>query len=161
MTSIHRGARATLISVTNIFFFGFLLAGMASAFREEPLAPLTCPPPGAPSSFWGYITLNGAPAPVGLKLAAWVNGVEVATTTTQASSGATHYLIDVPERAYDTVTGHVCRQGGAAGETVHFVLCNRVTANETGTWNGGTQVQRDLTGKACRSLIYLPLVMRR
>lgn len=140
---IYRHRR--LVFVSSILLAGFLLTGVVTLSLGEPLAPLTCPPPAAPSSFWGYITLNGAPAPVGVKLAAWVNGVEVASTTTQASGSSTYYLIDVPERAYDSVTGQVCRQGGAAGETVSFVLCTYVTANETGTWAGGTQVQRDLT----------------
>jgi hypothetical protein len=133
--------------------------GAVATSPADPAAPLICPPPAAPSSFWGYVTLNGAPAPVGLKLAAWVNGVEVASTTTQTSGSKTYYLIDVLERAYDTVTGQVCRQGGAAGETVHFVLRNLITAHETGTWSGGTQVHRDLT--ATRFVSYLPIVLRR
>jgi hypothetical protein len=83
----------------------------------------------------------------------------VATTTTQASGNSTYYLIDVPERAYDTASGQVCRQGGAAGEEVHFVLSNQITAHETGIWSAGSLVQRDLT--ATRFFGYLPIVMRR
>ena len=72
-----------LIFVASILLIAFLLVGMAAAFPEEPLAPLICPFPAAPSSFWGAVTLNGIEAQPGLKPAAWINGVEVATTMTQ------------------------------------------------------------------------------
>ena len=52
--------------VACIVLLGFVLEGIAVALQEGPLAPLICPAPGAP---------------VGLKLAAWVDGVEVASTT--------------------------------------------------------------------------------
>lgn len=68
-----------------------------------------CPPPGQPSSFWGYLTVGGEPAPAGVRLAARINGVEVASTITQEYEGVTYYLIDVPERAIDDSTGEVCR----------------------------------------------------
>jgi len=49
------------------------------------------------------------------------------------------------------------------GTTVSFKLCTVVTANETGTWHGGSLVQRDLTasGSCQRFYQYLPLVLRR
>jgi hypothetical protein len=123
-----------------------LLALIAILVAAMPVlgAPQACPPPGSPSSFWGYVTLNGAAAPAGLKLAAWVGGAEAAVTTTQDAGGDTYYLLDAPERAYDSETGQVCRAGGAAGETVTFVLCDALTAGQTGTWHGGTMTRLDL-----------------
>jgi len=154
MATVHRSAPAARIFVTSILLLGLVLTGTTLALQEEPLAPLICPAPGSPSSFWGYVTLNAAPAPAGLKLAAWVNGVEVASTTTQAAGGPTYFLIDVSERAYDSVTGQLCRQGGAMGETVSFKLCTVVPANETGTWHGGSLVQRNLTASGSCERFY-------
>jgi hypothetical protein len=107
-------------------------------------APLTCPLPAAPASFWGYVTLNGAPAPAGMAVATWVNGYQTAMTTTQTDAAGTYYHIDVPERATDPDTGKVCRQGGAPEEKVAFSLCSVLAAEPQGTWSGGTLVQVDL-----------------
>jgi len=114
-----------------------------------------------------------------LRLAAWINGVEVASTTTQASGTAVYYLLDIPPRAYDPITRQVCRQGGASGETIYFVLCDAFTANETAIWNGGSLVQRNLTvARLCSGAtntpmptstptatpqprLYLPMIVRR
>jgi|GEM_PF-1742284 len=155
MTFVYRGARVVPFLVGGIISLGLLLSGVAVAMSRDTLAPQTCPPPAAPSSFWGYVTLNGAPAPAGLKVAAWIGGVEVASTATLDMGGATYYLLDVPLRAVDPTTGQVCRQGGATGETVTFVLCDLLAANQTGAWYGGTQVQRDLTASgSCTAAQY-------
>jgi hypothetical protein len=132
---------------------GVVLAQLASG-HADPLpiprsTPATCPPPAPPSSFWGYVTLDGAAALAGQQLAARIDGIEVASTTTQAVGSTSFYQVDVPARAYDTVTGQVCRPGGAAGETITFVLAGSLPASETGAWAGGTLVHRDLMFWSC------------
>lgn len=101
--------------------------------------------------------MNGAPAPAGMAVAAWVNGYQTATATTQTDVAGRYYLIDVPERAADPATGKVCRQGGTAGEKVWFSLCSVLVAEQQGTWNSGTLVQVDLTaGGTCGGVALVP-----
>jgi hypothetical protein len=136
-------------SIVAVAVLAQMVSGRVDALPNLPSAPSTCPPPTPPSSFWGYVTLDGAAAPVGQPLAAWIEGSQVASTTTQSAGGLTYYQMDVPARAYDDVTGLLCRPGGAPGEMVMFVLANSLPANETGVWAGGTLVQRNLTLSSC------------
>lgn len=129
-------------------FTGALVWSTGSGLAQME-GPLTCPPPAPPSSFWGYVTQDGMAVPAGLRLAAWIEGTEVAWTTTQTTGSATYYQVDVLARAYDDVTGLLCRLGGAPGETIAFMLAGSLTANETGVWVGGTLVRRDLTMSSC------------
>jgi len=141
---------------------GFMLACLAIpgavALAWQPAAAATCPPPEPPSSFWGAITVDGGAAPAGMSLTAWIDGTRVGIATTESSGGATYYLVDVPERASDSGTGAVCRQGGAAGETVYLALCGVLRADQQAAWNGGSLARLDLTASgACSDPAPLPV----
>jgi|GEM_PF-3565791 len=150
---LSRTAHAGAAVFSRRRLLGFLVAAMILMGAEGPgsarvqstvfAEPSACPPPGSPSSFWGYVTLNGTSAPLGLKVEAWINGIQVATTTTGASSRGTYYLLDVPDRATDPATGRVCRQGGATGEPVSFALCDAIVSDQQGAWNVGSLVRLD------------------
>ena len=98
-------------------------------------------PPGLPCSFWGTVTLDRANVPGGTIVTAWINGVQHAETAAFANAGQSVYTINVP--ADDPHTGGVI-EGGADGDAIVFKVGGS-TADQTGTWQGGTSSELDLS----------------
>jgi hypothetical protein len=87
-----------------------------------------------PARFYGAVTLNGAPAPGGVEVVAYVGEVECGRTTTTNDG---RYVLDV--NADGTVPG--C---GTDDATVRFVV-NGVPADQTGVFQTGHFIQLDLS----------------
>ncbi|MCD6519007.1 MAG: C1 family peptidase, partial [Anaerolineae bacterium] len=83
----------------------------------------------SPATFSGEVTLNGEPVPEGTQVTAWIDGVQVASTTTTMQNGRSRYTLEVPPD--DPSTGE--REGGRDGEVVRFKVGSE-WANERGTW---------------------------
>jgi hypothetical protein len=117
-----------------ILTIGLLLANVSTAFAMPPL----------PSSFYGTVKVNGANAPVGAIVSARINAVEYAHTTVGLYLGGTVYGLVVP--GDDSSTAGVI-EGGKTGNTVVFYI-DGVLADQTGTWNSGSNVSLNLTAAA-------------
>lgn len=102
-----------------------------------PEAALAVPP--LPSSFYGTVQIDGANVPDGTTVSAWINGNLYQQTTTFTDGGNSVYTMSVP--GDDPATGAV--EGGVNGDTVTFVVDGQ-TATPTGTWQSGTNVERNL-----------------
>lgn len=114
-------------------------------------------PPGLPTVFYGTVR-TGIGVPEGATVFAMVGDVELARATVrQEAMLGSVYVLDVP--ADDSDTPEI--EGGRAGDAVSFgiELPNgmRYTMIQTGTWQGGTATQIDLTAK---HVIRLPLIIR-
>jgi len=93
--------------------------------------------PPLPSSFWGAITMNGAPIRLSAELTAYVEGVLCGQATIFYYEGATAYSITVTGDDPETPE----REGGREGETVHFRLNGAPLATTT-IWHGGNGFTR-------------------
>ncbi len=111
--------------------FLLLIASAPSALALPPL----------PSSFYGIAKIDGANAPTGTLVSAWINGVRYAFTTVVAYGADTVYSLDVP--GDDPSTPGII-EGGAPGDMIAFHIGD-VAADQTGTWTSGSNVNRDLT----------------
>lgn len=87
-----------------------------------------------PARFYGAVTLNGAPAPGGIEIVAYVGEVECGRTTTTDEG---RYVLDV--NADGTVPG--C---GTDEAVVRFVV-NGVPADQTGVFQTGHFIALDLS----------------
>ena len=87
-------------------------------------------PPSQPSSFYGTVKVNGANVADGTVVTAWINGTQVAETTTQTWNGNSVYSMAVPN--------------GNEGDSITFQV-NGVVANESGTWQLGGNSELNLT----------------
>jgi len=97
--------------------------------------------PPLPSSFRGTVKWNnGNNVPEGTTVSAWINGVKYAETRSQMDAGDSVYAIDVP--GDDPETTEV--EGGVEGDIVVFKVGDS-TADQTGTWHSGTDVELNLT----------------
>jgi hypothetical protein len=96
--------------------------------------------PPIPSSFYGTVKLNGSNVPDGTKVSAWIGGVKYAETETTIWEGDSVYSIEVPGDDPETPG----KDGGVEGETIVFKIAS-YTANQTGTWHSGTNVELNLT----------------
>ena len=96
--------------------------------------------PPWPSSFYGTVKLNGSNVPEGTTVSAWIGGVQYADTETTTWEGDSVYSIDVPGDDPD-MPG---KDGGVEGETIVFKIAG-YTADQTGTWHSGTNVELHLT----------------
>ena len=97
-------------------------------------------PPPLPSSFYGTVEVDGANVPGGTIISAWIDGVQYAQGTTSFYAGDSVYGIDVPGDHPDTPE----KDGGVDGDTITFRIGD-LGADQTGTWNGGSNVQLNLT----------------
>lgn len=141
----------------NGYRFGFEQAEVGIALSLYELL-LDCPPTARAATFQGQVTLNDAPAAVGTGLTAWLDGAQIAATTTQDDAGNIYYTLDIPARADSNTSGQICRAGGIAGKKIYFALCDVLQAPQTGVWQAGAAAPLDLafTG-SCLSPAPLPL----
>jgi hypothetical protein len=109
---------------------GLLLASALTVLAVPPL----------PSSFYGTVKVDGANVPVGTTVSAWINGVKYAETTVLLYEGDTVYSLDVP--GDDPETPNV--EGGISGDAVIFHIDDQ-GADQTASWQSGTNVNLDLT----------------
>ena len=104
----------------------------------SPTAAEAVPP--VPSSFYGTVKLNGSNMPDGTKVSAWIGGVKYCETETETWEGDSVYFMDVPGDDPETPE----KDGGVEGETIVFKIAS-YTADQTGTWHSGTNVELNLT----------------
>lgn len=96
--------------------------------------------PALPTSFYGTVQIDGAPAPIGATIFAWINGAQIATTTVFDASGTAVYRIDVLGDDPDTAT----IEGGVAGDMITFQVAGAM-ATQNATWERGGYQNLDLT----------------
>ncbi len=116
-------------------------------------AALALPP--LPYSPWGLVTSGGVAAPNGVRVTAWADGAQIATTLTV---GGGWYTLDIPGDDADTPE----KDGLTPGEVITF-KAGRQLATETGTWASGMSPRIDLTLEIMpepAGLLRLPLVLR-
>ena len=94
----------------------------------------------APITLSGAVSVNGAAAPAGTIVSAWIGGESVASATTIQQEGAARYTLSVS--ADDPSTPE--REGGAVGESVSFTVGDLPVA-QTIPWQPGATVALDLT----------------
>lgn len=111
--------------------------------------------PPLPSSFYGTVTINGSNAPPGTEVSAWINGVKYAYTSVVEYNGSAVYSLDVP--GDDTSTPVI--EGGIPGDTIEFRI-GAMTAQETGIWQSGTNVQVNLSTTTHLWMIFLPMILK-
>jgi len=99
-----------------------------------PIVSAVLPMPYAP---WGEITINGEPAPGGLSVEAYIDGIKYADTLT-FNDGI--YDIEVPGDDPDTPG----IEGGIDGDTITIEV-NGDTASPALTWQEGLIIKVDLT----------------
>jgi hypothetical protein len=97
--------------------------------------------PQLPSSFYGTVKVNGANVPDGTVVSAWINGVEYASMLSETFETDSVFFLDVP--GDDPSTTEII-EGGVTGDTIIFKI-DGLEANETASWNTGTNVNLDLT----------------
>ncbi len=120
------------IRITSVLIAAMVLLTLS------PTAAEAVPP--IPSSFYGTVKLNGSNVPDGTKVSAWIGGVKYTETETTTWGGNSVYSIDVPGDDPETPE----KDGGVEGETIVFKIAGH-TANQTGTWHSGTNVELNLT----------------
>ena len=116
---------------------------LALALITAIIAPIgSAGPPPLPSSFYGYVTLDGSPAPEGMLVAAGHGGTIYVQTQVIALDGTedTYYSLNVPGDESDTPG----IEGGSPGEEISFWIGGEL-ADQTGTWMSGSNVALDLT----------------
>lgn len=117
-----------LLALITTLTFALFNAGAALAF------------PPLPSSFYGYLTVNGANVPDGTLVRALIDDQVYAEGRTQTFEGRSVYSLNVLGDDSDTPT----KDGGVEGETIHFEIGGLLAA-ETALWHGGTNASRDLS----------------
>jgi hypothetical protein len=96
--------------------------------------------PPLPSSFYGSIKQNGGNLSAGTPIQALINNQVFATSTIEIYQGESVYSLTVP----GDDPGTVQVEGGQAGDTISFRI-NGELADQTGTWESGTNVSLNLT----------------
>ena len=127
MPSVSRSRTRHCARALLVLVIGALLASPAA--RAVP--PL-------PSSFWGEVTLDGAPVPAGTLVEALVDGRVCGRTRTILYEGRAHYALNA--LGDDPSTPEV--EGGRDGEALDLAVEGVPIA--TGTWRSGTNVRVDL-----------------
>lgn len=97
--------------------------------------------PPLPSSFYGTVKVNGANVDNGTVIAAKINGVQYAYTTTISYGGDSVYSLDV---SGDDASTSGTIEGGVQNDTVVFFI-GSTQAAPTGSWHGGTNVSLNLS----------------
>lgn len=97
-------------------------------------------PPGIPAGFFGTAQSNGYNLPEGVRVSAWISGVQVAETYSFRFESQSVYSIDVP--ADDPSTPVV--EGGSEGVAVTF-KAGAGMADQTATWGRGATAATSLT----------------
>jgi len=96
--------------------------------------------PPIPATFYGTVRVNGANAPAGTSVDAYIGGVSYASKVVQISGADTVYAIDVPGDIPE-IAG---KQGGVEGDSIEFRVGGLVCA-QSGVWHRGTQTNLNLT----------------
>jgi hypothetical protein len=135
---------------TRFWSFPLLLGLVAVLGLTSPALAL----PPLPSSFWGTVTINGAPAPEGTLVQATIGGTVYAETHTTVYNGAAVFGLNVP--GDDPSTPAI--EGGVEGSAVSFRVA-RVKVLQAGTWSSGTNVEQNLVGAL--HTVYLPFIQRK
>jgi PKD repeat protein len=104
--------------------------------------------PLPPATFWGTLTLDGAPAPDGSILRALIQNVEFASTTVFSRNGQQGlYVIDIP--ADDPNTPDV-PEGGQPGQIITFAI-DGAKIGQTAIWKVGNAGNVNLLGNPTTS----------
>lgn len=122
--------------------------------------------PPAPATVSGTVTLNGAAAPAGTAVSAWVGNTKVAEAPAALHGVATRYTLTVPADNPSTSQ----REGAAVGEGVSFKLGDLPT-HQTTTWQPGASLTVNLSATnpgsvpenpvpATRNVLWLPMARR-
>ena len=120
------------IRITSVLVAAIVLLAL-SPTEAEAVPPI-------PSSFYGTVKLNGSNVPNGTKVSAWIGEIKYSETETTTWGGDSVYSIDVPGDDPETPG----KDGGVEGETIVFKIAS-YTADQTGTWHSGTNVELNLT----------------
>lgn len=96
--------------------------------------------PPEPANISGTVTVNGAAAPVGTTVSAWIDGTNVASTTTVQQDGASRYTLTVPPD--DPATAE--REGGVANEGISFTVGD-LSVPQAAVWQPGASLTLDLS----------------
>ncbi len=114
---------------------------LAVATAVSATVPAAEAQPRFPSSFYGYVTLDGQPVPDGTPLEAFIAGVRYAQITTRTVEGQATYSIYVPQD--DPMTTAI--EGGHQNDTITFIVGGRYTAAQRGTFLIGQNTAFNLT----------------
>ena len=117
------------------------------------VTPVLAAPP-LPYSPWGTVRIDGAVAPAGVPVSAWIDGVRFATTPILTGGW---YSLDVRGDDGDTPT----KDGGVSGDEVLFRVGESV-ATQRGVWRSGDSPRLDLEvqNQGMSHRIVLPLILR-
>ena len=96
--------------------------------------------PVLPSSFYGEVRVNSGFVPIGTVVRALINGQVYSEGLSQEYNGASVFTLDVP--GDDLSTPAI--EGGVEGDIVQFGV-GGVLAEQTRTWQSGTNIQVELT----------------
>ena len=96
-------------------------------------APTRIVPTPRPPVFGGTVYLDGAPAPNGIQVSAWIDGVQVASTTVIGGNYA--FVIPQPPGAF------------YQGKEITFMV-GAATASQTGTWEADGGAELNLTANS-------------
>jgi len=124
---------------------GLLGITMSAAYAQPPL----------PSGFYGKVKINGANVPDDTIVSARINSMQYASATVIDYNGDTVYSFDVP--GDDPGTPEVI-EGGIPGSTIDFFI-GFLAANQTSTWQSGTNIELDLTAQKM-NFNFLPIIVR-
>ena len=114
-----------------LIFFCLILEGVQPGFAQ---------PPPMPSSFYGTVKSNGSNIPLPAQVSAWIDGVKYAETSVIVFNSDTVYKIDIPGDILTTPE----IEGGKPGDLITFQV-NNDFANQTGTWQSGTNIELNLS----------------
>jgi hypothetical protein len=103
------------------------------------VSPVNAIPP-LPSSLFGTVHLNGEKVPEGTSIRALIDGVVMGEGQTMIYQGESVYSLDI--KGDDPDTKEI--DGGVEGDIIHFNV-GGVIAEETGVWQGGTNVELNLS----------------
>jgi hypothetical protein len=103
--------------------------------------------PPLPSSFYGTIKVNGQDVPDGTIVEASINNQILVSAYSLIYEGDSVYSLDVPG---DDINTPVV-EGGQAGDSIIFLI-GGVQAEQYGIWQGGTNVELNLTAQSDQSL---------
>jgi hypothetical protein len=103
------------------------------------VSPVNAIPP-LPSSLFGTVHLNGEKVPEGTSIRALIDDVVMGEGQTMIFQGESVYSLDI--NGDDPDTKEI--DGGVEGDIIHFNV-GGVIAEETGVWQGGTNVELNLS----------------
>ena len=120
--------------------------------------PVSADPPPIPSSFFGAVKVDGNNVPLNTTVSAWINGIQYADTKVSMYSGDTIYSLNVP----GDIDGTPEIEGGRPGDVIVFMIGNQ-SADQTGKWQSGTNIELDLSSDHIpppggENLVFLPCI---